>query len=179
MDETAVPEPVAVNAAMAGTDAATYTRERPRHERVRVRGRPPSITPIPPMRAGLDGLWGMYQWLDRAPRGRNENGRLVAPPRRSTASAERSFGCSTITLCLLTQLRKRSTSRLRRGENIQSELASSGIRGLSWFRKRLSNGSWFTTPRATGDRRDLRRHWARNHSRASPQRRRQSSRRDV
>ena len=21
---------------------------------------------------GLDGLWGMYQWLDRAPRGRNE-----------------------------------------------------------------------------------------------------------
>ncbi len=23
---------------------------------------------------GLDGLWGMYQWLDRAPKGRNENG---------------------------------------------------------------------------------------------------------
>jgi predicted dithiol-disulfide oxidoreductase (DUF899 family) len=23
---------------------------------------------------GLDGLWGMYQWLDRAPRGRNEDG---------------------------------------------------------------------------------------------------------
>ena len=23
---------------------------------------------------GLDGLWGMYQWLDRAPFGRNENG---------------------------------------------------------------------------------------------------------
>jgi predicted dithiol-disulfide oxidoreductase (DUF899 family) len=21
---------------------------------------------------GLDGLWGMYQWLDRAPKGRNE-----------------------------------------------------------------------------------------------------------
>jgi predicted dithiol-disulfide oxidoreductase (DUF899 family) len=21
---------------------------------------------------GLDGLWGMYQWLDRAPLGRNE-----------------------------------------------------------------------------------------------------------
>ena len=31
---------------------------------------------------GLDGLWGMYQWLDRAPKGRNETGRLVAPPRR-------------------------------------------------------------------------------------------------
>ena len=23
---------------------------------------------------GLDGLWGAYQWLDRAPRGRNEEG---------------------------------------------------------------------------------------------------------
>jgi predicted dithiol-disulfide oxidoreductase (DUF899 family) len=23
---------------------------------------------------GLDGLWGMYQWLDRAPNGRNESG---------------------------------------------------------------------------------------------------------
>jgi predicted dithiol-disulfide oxidoreductase (DUF899 family) len=22
----------------------------------------------------LDGLWGMYQWLDRAPLGRNEDG---------------------------------------------------------------------------------------------------------
>ena len=21
---------------------------------------------------GLDGLWGLYQWLDRAPKGRNE-----------------------------------------------------------------------------------------------------------
>ncbi len=24
---------------------------------------------------GVDGLWGMFQWLDRAPRGRNESGR--------------------------------------------------------------------------------------------------------
>ena len=23
---------------------------------------------------GLDGLWGMYQWLDRAPKGRSEKG---------------------------------------------------------------------------------------------------------
>jgi predicted dithiol-disulfide oxidoreductase (DUF899 family) len=22
----------------------------------------------------VDGLWGMYQWLDRAPKGRNEEG---------------------------------------------------------------------------------------------------------
>ena len=25
-------------------------------------------------RGALDGLWGMYQWMDRAPRGRNESG---------------------------------------------------------------------------------------------------------
>ena len=31
---------------------------------------------------GLDALWGMYQWLDRAPMGRNETGHLVPPPRR-------------------------------------------------------------------------------------------------
>ena len=23
---------------------------------------------------GVDALWGMYQWLDRAPKGRNESG---------------------------------------------------------------------------------------------------------
>ena len=37
---------------------------------------------------GLDGLWGMYQWLDRAPKGRNETG-LVAPPRRVRQALER------------------------------------------------------------------------------------------
>jgi hypothetical protein len=31
---------------------------------------------------GLDGLWGMYQWLDRAPQRAQRDGRLVAPPRR-------------------------------------------------------------------------------------------------
>jgi predicted dithiol-disulfide oxidoreductase (DUF899 family) len=28
---------------------------------------------------GVDGLWGMYQWLDRAPRGRNETRTDDAP----------------------------------------------------------------------------------------------------
>jgi predicted dithiol-disulfide oxidoreductase (DUF899 family) len=28
---------------------------------------------------GLDGLWGMYQWLDRAPKGRNDNGVWFRP----------------------------------------------------------------------------------------------------
>ena len=33
---------------------------------------------------GLDGLWGMYQWLDRAPLGRNEQGRSGGAATTST-----------------------------------------------------------------------------------------------
>ncbi|MGI8738756.1 MAG: DUF899 family protein [Gammaproteobacteria bacterium] len=36
---------------------------------------------------GLDGLWGMYQWLDRA-QGTQRDGRLVAPPRRVQGLSE-------------------------------------------------------------------------------------------
>jgi predicted dithiol-disulfide oxidoreductase (DUF899 family) len=28
----------------------------------------------PAYERGIDDLWGMYQWLDRTPRGRNETG---------------------------------------------------------------------------------------------------------
>ena len=35
---------------------------------------------------GLDGLWGMYQWLDRAPLGRNESGFGGAGTTNTTAS---------------------------------------------------------------------------------------------
>jgi predicted dithiol-disulfide oxidoreductase (DUF899 family) len=65
--------PVDQIAAMTGTDAATFTRERPGmssfvledgvvHHAYSTYAR------------GLDGLWGMYQWLDRAALGRNEKG---------------------------------------------------------------------------------------------------------
>jgi predicted dithiol-disulfide oxidoreductase (DUF899 family) len=30
-----------------------------------------------PYSRGVDALWSMYQWLDRAPRGRNETGTLT------------------------------------------------------------------------------------------------------
>jgi predicted dithiol-disulfide oxidoreductase (DUF899 family) len=70
---TAVPQPVAVNAAMTGTDAATYTRERPGMSAFIVEGGSVYHTYSTYAR-GLDGLWGMYQWLDRAPKGRNETG---------------------------------------------------------------------------------------------------------
>src|SRR5258708_38755243 len=72
MDErAAVPEVVAKNAAMAGTDAATYTRERPGMSAFVLEDGIVYHTYSTYAR-GLDGLWGMYQWLDRAPRGRNE-----------------------------------------------------------------------------------------------------------
>jgi predicted dithiol-disulfide oxidoreductase (DUF899 family) len=73
MDATTVPQPVAVNAAMAGTDAATYTRERPGMSAFTLEDGVVYHTYSTYAR-GLDGLWGMYQWLDRAPKGRNEEG---------------------------------------------------------------------------------------------------------
>ena len=58
-------------AAMSGTDTATYTRERPGMSAFALEDGVVYHTYSTYSR-GLDGLWGMYQWLDRAPRGRNE-----------------------------------------------------------------------------------------------------------
>jgi predicted dithiol-disulfide oxidoreductase (DUF899 family) len=60
-------------AAMVGTDEATYTRERPGMSAFVLEDGVVYHTYSTYAR-GLDGLWGMYQWLDRAPRGRNETG---------------------------------------------------------------------------------------------------------
>jgi predicted dithiol-disulfide oxidoreductase (DUF899 family) len=65
--------PVADNAAMTGTDVATYTRERPGMSAFVLEDGVVYHTYSAYAR-GLDGLWGMYQWLDRAPKGRNETG---------------------------------------------------------------------------------------------------------
>src|SRR5262245_61573420 len=65
--------PVADNAAMTGTDVATYTRERPGMSAFALEDGIVYHTYSAYSR-GLDGLWGMYQWLDRAPKGRNETG---------------------------------------------------------------------------------------------------------
>jgi len=59
-------------AAMSGTDAATYTRERPGMSAFVLEDGVVYHTYSTYAR-GLDGLWGMYQWLDRAPLGRNES----------------------------------------------------------------------------------------------------------
>jgi predicted dithiol-disulfide oxidoreductase (DUF899 family) len=65
--------PVADMAAMTGTDPATYVRERPGMSAFALEDGAVFHTYSAYAR-GLDGLWGMYQWLDRAPKGRNENG---------------------------------------------------------------------------------------------------------
>jgi predicted dithiol-disulfide oxidoreductase (DUF899 family) len=73
LDATVIPEPVAQNADMTGTDAATYSRERPGMSAFVLEDGVVYHTYSTYAR-GLDGLWGMYQWLDRAPKGRNEPG---------------------------------------------------------------------------------------------------------
>jgi predicted dithiol-disulfide oxidoreductase (DUF899 family) len=71
--EAEIPQPVTRNATMAGTDVATYTRERPGMSAFVLENGIVYHTYSTYAR-GLDGLWGMYQWLDRAPKGRNEEG---------------------------------------------------------------------------------------------------------
>ena len=65
--------PVAEIAAGTGTDVATFTRERPGMSAFVLEDGVIYHTYSAYAR-GLDGLWGMYQWLDRAPKGRNETG---------------------------------------------------------------------------------------------------------
>ncbi|SHL85622.1 DUF899 domain-containing protein [Rhodanobacter sp. OK091] len=65
--------PVAEIAATTGTDVAAYTRERPGLSAFVLEDGVVYHTYSTYSR-GVDGLWGMYQWLDRAPRGRNESG---------------------------------------------------------------------------------------------------------
>jgi predicted dithiol-disulfide oxidoreductase (DUF899 family) len=60
-------------AALSGTDAATYTREREGMSAFALEDGVVYHTYSAHAR-GVDGLWGMYQWLDRAPKGRNEHG---------------------------------------------------------------------------------------------------------
>jgi predicted dithiol-disulfide oxidoreductase (DUF899 family) len=67
------PDGPATFAAMCGTDAATFIRERPGMSAFALEGGVVYHTYSTYAR-GLDGLWGMYPWLDRAPKGRNETG---------------------------------------------------------------------------------------------------------
>ena len=83
--------PVAEVAAMTGTDAVAFMRQRPGMSAFAVEDGVVYHTYSTYAR-GLDGLWGMYQWLDRAPKGRNEKGiwwrhhdKYEQAPRRGSA----------------------------------------------------------------------------------------------
>jgi predicted dithiol-disulfide oxidoreductase (DUF899 family) len=65
------PDGATTFAAMSGTDVATYTRERPGVSAFALEDGV-VYHAYSAYARGLDGLWGMYQWLDRAPKGRNE-----------------------------------------------------------------------------------------------------------
>ena len=58
---------------MTGTDVATYARERPGMSAFVLENGVVYHT-YSTFARGLDGLWGAYQWFDRAPKGRNETG---------------------------------------------------------------------------------------------------------
>jgi len=60
-------------AAMCGTDTATYLRERPGLSAFVLEDGVVYHTYSAYSR-GVDAIWGMYPWLDRAPKGRNETG---------------------------------------------------------------------------------------------------------
>jgi predicted dithiol-disulfide oxidoreductase (DUF899 family) len=64
-------QPFAQWAATCGTDWVTYTKEAPGMSAFALEDGVVYHTYSAYAR-GLDGLWGMYQWLDRAPCGRNE-----------------------------------------------------------------------------------------------------------
>jgi predicted dithiol-disulfide oxidoreductase (DUF899 family) len=60
-------------ASMCGTDTATFLRDRPGMSAFVLEDGVVYHT-YSTFARGVDGIWGMYPWLDRAPRGRNESG---------------------------------------------------------------------------------------------------------
>jgi predicted dithiol-disulfide oxidoreductase (DUF899 family) len=73
MDVTPAPAPVAQLAAASGTDAPSYARDRPGMSAFALEGGAVYHTYSTYAR-GVDPFFGVYAWLDRAPKGRNETG---------------------------------------------------------------------------------------------------------
>ena len=73
MDMVPTPAPVAQLAATTGVDGPTYARERPGMSAFVLEEGVVYHTYSTYSR-GVDAIWGMYPWLDRAPLGRNEQG---------------------------------------------------------------------------------------------------------
>ncbi|MGK9169584.1 DUF899 domain-containing protein [Inquilinus limosus] len=73
MDLVPAPEPIVQFATTCGTDAPSYNRDRPGMSAFALEDGVVYHTYSAYSR-GLDALWASYQWLDRAPKGRNETG---------------------------------------------------------------------------------------------------------
>lgn len=73
MDLAPAPEPVVRMAEGCGTDAASFSRDRPGLSAFAMRDGAVFHT-YSTFARGLDAVWSMYPWLDRAPLGRNETG---------------------------------------------------------------------------------------------------------
>lgn len=73
LDDASAPAPVVEFARSCGVNAPTYIRDLPGMSAFTLEDGVVYHTYSTYAR-GLDSLWGMYQWLDRAPRGRNESG---------------------------------------------------------------------------------------------------------
>jgi len=71
LNEKEVPPPILEFATSCGTDWPGFSRDRPGLSAFALEDGAVYHTYSTYAR-GLDGLWGMYQWLDRAPKGRNE-----------------------------------------------------------------------------------------------------------
>jgi predicted dithiol-disulfide oxidoreductase (DUF899 family) len=67
------PTPASICAASSGVDVPTFVRERPGLSTFVLQDGRVYHT-YSAYGRGVDAIWGMYQWLDRAPLGRNENG---------------------------------------------------------------------------------------------------------
>ena len=70
-DPTSFSEPLRQHAATTGADPAAFVREQPGMSAFALEDGVVYHTYSTYAR-GLDALWGMYQWLDRSPKGRNE-----------------------------------------------------------------------------------------------------------
>src|SRR5262245_8122524 len=90
-------------ASMSGTDPNTYVRERPGMSAFALENGVVYHTYSAYAR-GLDGLWGMYQWLERAPKGRNED---VAFGSGVTTSTDLLFATHEASTLLISAARKR------------------------------------------------------------------------
>ena len=90
MDQVQEPHPiVAAIAKGVGTDAATYGRDRPGMSAF-IQQDGAVFHTYSSYARGLDPIWNMYQWLDRAPLGRNEQG--IWWKRRDEYGADRAEG---------------------------------------------------------------------------------------